>query len=162
MSATELAVGGAWFALYAVAAGVAIRVWPQRSPAALVVALAWLFALALAPAGALAGLPANYWRALVAFCFFTLCYLMIFGATYKSISLRILLDLARAPSRRLSAEQILSRFVEQESFSARIDAMRAQGLAFASPDGLTLTPRGRRLAVATRLLHRLYRIERSG
>jgi len=158
----EFAAGSMWFMLYAFATLIAIRLSPIRSPAVLVVILACLFTIASAPAGALAPVEANYWRALAVFLFLTLSHLMIFGATYKSISLRILLDLFLAPSGRLPAELVFSRYIEQESFTARIQVMIAQGLASHSRHGITLTPRGRRLAAAVGLLQRLYGIEKSG
>lgn len=162
MTVIEFAAGSMWFMLYAFATLIAIRLSPIRSPAVLVVILACLFTIASAPAGALAPVEANYWRALAVFLFLTLSHLMIFGAAYKSISLRILLDLFLAPSGRLPAELVFSRYIEQESFTARIQVMIAQGLASHSRHGITLTPRGRRLAAAVGLLQRLYGIEKSG
>jgi len=158
----EFAAGGVWYVLYAVAAFLAVRLSPNRSPALLVMLLACLFTLASAPAGAVTHIEANYWRALVVFLFLVLCHLMIFGAAYKSISLRILLDLYRTPSRKLPAGLVFSRYIEQESFTARIQVMITQGLASYSPDGIILAPRGQRLAAAAGLLQRLYDIKTSG
>lgn len=162
MTAIEFASGAAWFTLYASATFFAIRLSPNRSPTVLVVTLACLFALASVPAGALVSIEANYWRALVVFLFLTLCHLMIFGAVYKSISLRILLDLFLAPLGKLPADLVLSRYIEQESFAARIQVMITQDLASHSPRGITLTRKGRKLAAAVSLLQRLYSIQESG
>lgn len=162
MTAIEFATGGVWFMLYAFATCLAVRLSPDRSPAVLVIALACLFTLASLPAGALAPVEGNYWRALTAFTFLTLCHLIIFGITYKSISLRILLDLSQAPSTRLPADLVFSRYIERESFAARIQVMTTQGLASHSLDGITLTPKGHRLAASAELLQRLYDIQISG
>ena len=162
MTAIEFAAGSAWFMLYAVATFFAIRLSPIRSPAVLVVALACLFTLASAPAGALVSVEANYWRALAVFIFLTVCHLMIFGAAYKSISLRILLDLFLAPAGKLPSDLVFSRYIAQESFTARIQVMITQGLASNSRHGIALTDKGRRLASVVGLLQRLYSIEKSG
>jgi hypothetical protein len=162
VTAVEFAAGAAWFTLYACTAHFAIRLLPERSSALVSLATACVLAAATLPAGAMIGIEANYWRALGVACFLIMSHLMVFGAVYKSISLHILLDLARAPSRRLSAEELFSRYIEQESFEARIQLMIAQGLAVHSRDGIALSPKGYRLAVAARFIQRLYGIERSG
>ena len=162
MTGLEVAAGSTWFVLYALAAFLAVRLAPNRSPALIVMLLACLFTLASAPAGAVMPIEANYWRALVVFVFLVLCHLMIFGAAYKSISLRILLDLYRSPSRILPAELIFSRYIEQESFAVRIRVMITQGFASYSREGISLAPRGRRLAAGVGLLQRLYDIKTSG
>jgi hypothetical protein len=158
----EFAAGSVWFVLYAIGTFLAVRLSPNRSPALVVMLLACLFTLASAPVGAVTHIEANYWRALVVFLFLLLCHLMIFGAAYKSISLRILLDLYRAPSRKMSAELVFSRYIEQESFMARIQIIVTQGLASYSSDGIILAPKGQRLAAAVGLLQRLYDIKTSG
>src|SRR5437667_3230713 len=148
--------------LYAFATCLALRLSPGRSPAVLIVALACLFTLASLPAGALVPVEANYWRALTAFSFLTLCHLMIFGVTFKSISLRILLDLFQAPSARLPTDLVFSRYIEGESFAARVQVMITQGLASLSRDGIILTPKALSLAASAELLQRLSRIQISG
>lgn len=100
-------------------------------------------------------LSASYW-------FLTLCFLMVFGAIYKSISLRILLDLSQRPQRADRYDAILSRYIEGESFQDRLRVMLAAGLATRGSRGLQLTTKGRRLAAAVSRLQTLYKIERSG
>lgn len=162
MNATEFLAGGVWFLLYAGTVYVLVRAAPRRSPASIALAAACLFAVGSLPASALTPADGNYWRILAVFVFWTLCYLMAFGATYKSLSLRILWDLYQAPSRRLAMDAVFSRYIENESLEARLQAIVSQGFATASEGGFSLTPRGYRIAVAAQYLQRLYCIENSG
>lgn len=162
MTTFELGAALMWFALYAAAVFTQIRLSPRRSPALIAVGTAFLAAVASAPVALVAPANANYWHSFIVFSFSTLLYLMIFGATYKSISLRILLDLLRAPERKLSADKLFANYVSQESFHARIEVMVAHGLARRLPEGIHLTPKGRRFASAIEKVQRLYNIESSG
>ena len=92
----------------------------------------------------------------------TICFLMVFGAVYKSISLRILAELCMRPGRRDDYQAILGRYVHSESFKGRVRILIADGLATDDGDGLMLTRKGRRIAGAVAALQRLFRIERSG
>jgi hypothetical protein len=100
-------------------------------------------------------LSASYW-------FLTLCFLMAFGAIYKSISLRILLDLLDRPNRSESGEAILKRYVQHESYRDRLRILVTDGLATREHAGFQLTRKGRRIAATARAVQRLFRIERSG
>jgi hypothetical protein len=162
MSLAELWCAVAWFALFVLALRTMVRAFPRHSPAAIAMGSACLFLAASLPVAALLPVSANYWRSLAVFGFLTVCCLMVFGAAYKSISLRVLLELSRAPSRRVETRQLLQRYIEGESFEARIGAMTGQGLADKVGEGIGLSRTGRRLAVATDRIQRLYRIEESG
>ena len=162
MSPLEWWCALAWFVLFVFALRTLVRAFPQRSPAAIAMASACLCLALSLPVGALLPVSANYWRSAAVFGFLTVSCLMVFGAAYKSISLRVLLELSRAPSRRVEARQLLQRYIEGESFDARIDAMTGQGLAARVAEGIRLSQTGRWLAVATDRIQRLYRIEESG
>ena len=162
MNAAEAAAGALWFALYAAAVLAGIRGMPQRSPAVIAVGSAILLTAAAFPMATLAPIAGNFWRDLAVFCFLAICYLMIFGAVYKSVSLRMMLDLLRAPAQRMSAEELFRRSINSESFQARIQVMIAQGLATQSAAGFALTPKGRGIARGTRMLQCLFGIQTSG
>ena len=89
-------------------------------------------------------------------------FLMAFGALYKSISLRILLDLLDRPGHAGLYSAILARYVAAESFENRLTVMQENGFAVPTPAGYALTDKGRRLAGLVGVLHRLFAIERSG
>lgn len=162
MTAGEFGAGLLWFVLYALAVFIGVRLWPRRSPAIIAVGTALLAAVFSLPAAHLLRIDANYWRSLFVFAFFSIVYLMAFGAVYKSISLRMLLDLSRAPARRMRADDLFSHYVGRESFQARIEVMVAQGYAKRSSGGIQLTPKGHRLAVAVESIQGIFRIASSG
>ena len=72
---------------------------------------------------------ANFWIVSVAFWFPSLVFLMCFGAVYKSVSLRILLDLRARPGEMDRYSAVLARYVMTESFESRLHVMDENGLA---------------------------------
>lgn len=162
MTGVEFGAGLLWFVLYALAVLAQVRLSPQRSPAVIAIGTAlWAAALSFVAAHLLEA-DVNYWRSFIVFSFFSIAYLMAFGATYKSISLRILFDLSKAPGGRMRAHELFANYVGQESFQARIEVMMNQGFARRSPEGIQLTPRGRRLAAVIESVQDLFGIESSG
>jgi hypothetical protein len=162
MTAAELWSGSAWFVLFLLFMQALVRALPRHSPASIAVGSAVLFFALSLPLGLLLPISANYWRALALFGFLTIACLMVFGAVYKSISLRMLLELSRAPARRMPASQLLHRYVERESFEARVRTMIDQGLAVEVESGIALTANGRQLAAATQRVQTFYGIDVSG
>jgi len=108
------------------------------------------------------GRAVRFWPVSATYWFLALCFLTAFGAIYKSISLRILLDLLNRPDRSERLEAILDRYVRRESYQARLSILVADGLATQETAGFRLTPKGRRIAALVRALQRFFRIERSG
>ena len=97
-----------------------------------------------------------------AFGFVALCVLMPFGALYKSVLLRMLGDLSRAAGRALPEQQLLARYIEEDSFGRRVDILLAQGHAERETERLRLSAKGRRTAAGIRLLQRAFAIRTSG
>lgn len=162
MNRTDVILGITWFGIYMTAVYSAIRLCRQKSPAMLAVVIAAAVIVAATVVAAAIPVRANYWRVLATASFLMLVYLMVFGATYKSVSLHIMHDLWRTPARKLPIEQILARYIQTESFSNRIQVMLEHGWATQSADGIMLSQKGRRLARTVRFVQRLYNIERSG
>jgi hypothetical protein len=161
MTMAEACVGITWFLLFAVSVSAAIELKPARSPAALAVGAAAIYA-AIFPLNSFMPISGNIWRAFILFCFLTVSYLMVFGAVYKSVSLRMLLDLLHAPSHRLAKKELNRKYIEQESFEGRINVMLSQGLADRRDGKLLLTAKGRRVARVTHGLQRTFGIHKSG
>src|SRR5258708_6127744 len=69
--------------------------------------------LGIALAAILVG-PFGYWPAAAASGFFAVCWLFAFSAVYKSVSLRILTQLDRAPGHALPFETITEEYVRPE------------------------------------------------
>ena len=154
--------GIAGFLFYLAAVAVALRLPWALSPARAVIGIALLVYAAAGGAAAVFGRNVNFWNMSIVFWFTTLLFLMAFGALYKSISLRILLDLLDRPGHAGLYSAILARYVAAESFESRLTVMQENGFAILTPAGYVLTDRGRRLAGLVGSLHRLFAIERSG
>jgi hypothetical protein len=139
-----------------------LRMPLAASPAAIVV----LAALALYPMGlALALLAADrlqFWNFSSTYWFFTLVFLMTFGAIYKSISLRILLDLLGRPGHADSYAAILARYVHEESYEHRLGVILDNKYAARSANGFELTDKGRRLASKVQRVQQIFAIRQSG
>jgi hypothetical protein len=131
----------------------------KRSPALIVVASAGVVYVAL-----LAFSPAIFYRLAfsAAYGFLTLCVLMLFGALYKSVSLRMLGDLSKTAGHALPELELLARYIEEDSFGRRVAILLDQGHAERSAEGLALSSKGRRIAAAIARLQQAFAIRASG
>jgi hypothetical protein len=87
---------------------------------------------------------------------------MLFGALYKSVSLRMLGDLSKAKGHALPEQELLARYIEEDSFSRRVAILLEQGHAERTPDGLNLSSKGRSIAAGIYGLQRVFAIRASG
>ena len=147
---------------YLAAIAVVLRLPWALSPARAAIGIALLAYVAAVAAAAVFGRNANFWSVSIVFWFATLLFLMAFGALYKSLSLRILLDLLGRPGHAGHYSAILAHYVAAESFENRLMVMHESGFAVPTPAGYALTDKGRRLASVVGVLHQLFAIERSG
>lgn len=162
MTSDCLGIGGAGFLAYLAAILVLLRLVDRMSPALVVTGTALVVYLGMLAVAAGLERPVLFWRMSAAYWFLTGSFLMMFGAIYKSISLRILLDLLDQPSWSDRHQAILDRYVERESYEERLRILAKDGLATRSPAGFQLTPKGRRLAAAVKRCQDLFRIAQSG
>ena len=162
MTATDALAGAGLFAIYVAVSALLQRAVPSWSPA--LISLGAVVSASLAgPLGAyFLRLPINLWRALAVYGFLALCFLMVFGAVYKSISLRMLLELWRAPAHRLSYAELLEQYVALESYQHRLGVILSARLATFSERRYVRTAQGRRIASMVRAIHRCYAIDQSG
>lgn len=160
LEATLAAVGG--FAGYVVLVLFALRVLKATAPAVVVILSALVAYLGLIVIVSTVHPPFLFWPYSAVYWFLTLCFLMVFGAIYKSISLRILADLSSRPNRRDDYQDILNRYIHRDSFQDRVRILVADSLAIRSNSGLELTEKGRRIARMIIYLQCLFKIERSG
>ena len=110
---------GAAGALVWLAAIIVLLRVSKRSPALIVVLSAALVYLAVLVVELAAGQPLAFWPLSAAYGFLTLCVLMAFGALYKSVSLRMLGDLSKAAGWALPEQELLARYIEEDSFGRR-------------------------------------------
>jgi len=159
-SAMLTALGG--FAGYLVLVLLSLRIAAATPPAVVVILASFAAYLGMAVTVAVVSPPFLFWPTSAAYWFLAICFLMVFGAIYKSISLRILAELSMQPGRRDDYQAIFGRYVHRESFQRRVRILVTDGMAMDSGNGLELTPKGRRIAAPVAVLQRWFRIERSG
>jgi hypothetical protein len=111
---TSLLIGLACFAMHAVVTLVWLRLPGRVSP----VARHAISALATHAVGVAVAGPFAYWPAAAVSAFLAVCWLFAFSAVYKSVSLRILTELHRAPSHAMPMVTVTEDYVRPE-FTAR-------------------------------------------
>ncbi|MBE9116872.1 hypothetical protein IQ249_13275 [Lusitaniella coriacea LEGE 07157] len=102
-----------------------------------------------------------YWHGAALYWFCFNLYLFAYSAVYKSISLNILLSLARRPSQSATIEEISAIYV-QPSFQERIEILQNAGYVLSKNSTFELTQKGKHLARRIAVVQRLFGIEQSG
>jgi hypothetical protein len=137
------------------------RIMPTVSPV-VVLAAAFLVAhITSALLGAELTPSFRYWAAASVFCFGAMVYVQVFGAVFKSISLRILLDLTSRPGGTVTFEEISEREV-LVMFAERCDLLVEGGMIFREGGKFVPTSAGKKLAARVAWLRRLFAIGDSG
>lgn len=150
------------FAVYLLLVLVALRALRRVAASAIVTGAAVVTYVGLVAVAGASGTAVRFWPLSASYWFPSLCFLMVFGAIYKSISLRILSDLIDRPACADRYDAVLGRCIEGDSYPNRLQVMADAGLAVRGASDLCLTPKGRRLAASVARLQALYKIERSG
>jgi hypothetical protein len=153
-------LAGAGVLLWLALVPVLLRV-SKRSPALIVITSAPLVYVALLAASIAMPRRLAFWPFSAAYGFLTLCLLMLFGALYKSVSLRILGDLSKAAGHALPQQELLARSIE-DSFGRRVAILLEQGHAERTAKGLELSNKGRRIAAGIHRLQQAFAIRASG
>lgn len=141
---------------------VSLRALRRRDPMFIVLEVAAAAYVVVFAALVLLGQAVNFWVFSTSYWFFVLCFLMAFGATYKSLSLQILLQLSKKPDRSELVELLREQYVFGKSFRDRLDLIVELGLANKNENRLRLTPSGKMLAGCVRAVQRAFGIMRSG
>lgn len=135
---------------------------PLKAPALFVqVALAALVHAMVAIVLATAGILDSYWHYAAAFSLGFMVYLFGFSALYKSISLRILVDIDSQPGGIASLDDIFKRVV-MRSFKQRAEALVALGAVERVGSRYAVTDAGRRTAQRIEKLRKLIGCEGGG
>lgn len=125
-----------------------------------------IIAAACAPTGLIwplvTGESLAFFAYVTVYGFLTAMSLLVFGALYKSISIKIITDLYDSPHRARDYNQVFQVYVANESFDSRIGVMQESGLAHKTADGFVLSSKGRRIATFVRRIQYLLAIEISG
>jgi hypothetical protein len=134
----------------------------KRSPALIVIASAGVVYVALLAVSPAIFHRLAFWPFSAAYGFLTLCGLMLFGALYKSVSLRMLGDLSKTAGHDLPEQELLARYIEEDSFARRVAILLEQGHAERTAEGLALSSKGRRIAAGIARLQQAFAIRASG
>jgi hypothetical protein len=155
-------LAAAGFVFYVAVLATALRLGRGTSPAVVVIAAALLAYVAMLMAATGFNRSVNFWVTSTLFWFPTMIVLMGFGALYKSVSLRILLDLLARPGHAEPYSAILQRYIAAESFENRLTVILESKWAIPTSAGYALTARGRRAASIVAALQGMFAIRRSG
>ena len=105
--------------------------------------------------------PFAYWPAAAVSGFGAVCWLFAFSAVYKSVSLRILTQLARAPGHAMPLETITEEYVRPE-FESRVALLVKMGCAEATDEGYAATATGNDTARRIETIRRACGVSGSG
>jgi hypothetical protein len=162
MTMSDVTSGLVGALLYLVAVVLWLRVRPATSPTVTVVlAVLPVYLCVLVGAGMVLQ-PVRFWPMTAAYALGALVFLLFFGALYKSVSLRIMMDLLKQPGAAAPYASIEERYMQTESFEARVTLLRAEGFMTGRDTALQLTEKGARLGWFVDRLQRMFAIETSG
>lgn len=155
-------IGAVAFAVLTPLAQCAARraAWPM-SPVLILAAVAVLSHLAGVILGFACVSQFKYWNAASIFSFAVMGYIFAFGAVYKSVSLEILLDVAKRPEREVPLSDIVGRQVPG-IFWGRVAILVDSGLVEQIDSKFTPTAAGRKLATRITRLRRAFAIGDTG
>ena len=137
----SLLVGLGCFAAHAALSLVLLRLPGWLSPVARHAGSAAITHVAGVALGAWWGGPIVYWPVAAVSGFGAVCWLFAFSAVYKSVSLRILTELANAPDHALPFDVITAEYVLPQ-FRDRTDVLQTMGCAKLAGEAFTVTPKG--------------------
>src|SRR5262249_26088420 len=152
----------AGFLIYVATVAVVLHQSWTRSPARTAIAAALLVYASVIASAILREGSANFWTLSIFFWFPTVVFLMAFGATYKSISLRILVDLLGCPAQALLCVAVLAGCVEAERCEKRLEVTLEDGFATRTAEGYALSAMVRRMTRAVSALQGPFAIARGG
>jgi hypothetical protein len=158
----SIVLGAAGFVVYVAAVAVMLRLRRTASPALVAVGAALFAYVAMLTAAIGINRAVNFWAMSAIFWFPTMVFLMLFGALYKSVSLRILADLLARPGHAELCSVILQRYIAAESFETRLALILENRWAVPTSGCYALTDSGQRLARLVSALQRMFAIQRSG
>jgi hypothetical protein len=162
MAASGVIQGVIAFALYVAGVLVTLRVARRTEPALTVVVMAPIACLGGFMLNLLFGRAFNFWGFAVFYWFLVMGFVLAFGAIYKSLSLRILLDLLGRPGHSDNGAALHDRYLIADSFQNRLAVILSKGLVSVNNDQYSLTQQGRSLALRVQSVQRVFGISRSG
>lgn len=151
------------FGIYFLFIVLALRIIRVMSPTVLVCSCAvfvYIWALILIST---IGLNINFFSFSSLYWFLTLSLLMVFGAIYKSISLRMMLHLLNNPEKKDFYDAIMKNYIKDQSYLKRISILLEKKMIRKTGNAsFSLTKRGNTLAKTIWLIQKIFSIKESG
>lgn len=144
-----------------------ILLWRRASTSRGVVLLAKLSALCVIAVGIAANISIGVpwkdlvWVLLPLHAFLTLCYFHLYVGTYRSLSMRILGELARAGG-AMTFEELDRAYSKEFMFSSRLDILVQHGWFSCINGRYVSTPKGQLFAKLIIALRKLYGVSQAG
>lgn len=103
--------------------------------------------------------PLKFFEFSASYWFFSFGMMMVFFAVYKSISLRMMMHLQNKPA---TLDSILSEYIQQESYTVRLNILVQNGFVKVCPEGYQLTLKGKRYGNIVLFVQKIFGINQSG
>lgn len=103
-----------------------------------------------------------FWSFTALYGFLFMAFLQAFAVIYKSISLRMLVEIAGLPQRSLAVDEAHRTLVVDGAYARRLAGLEKGGLLRRDGDKIHMTEKGRSTARRIAALQRFFGIERSG
>lgn len=163
MMQPSMALGTIFFAIYLITILLALRVLRKSTPTTVVcgsAVIVYMFSLIFIGSR---NWQINFFSYSSLYWFLTLSLLMLFGAIYKSISLRMMLHLLNKLGKKDSYDTILENYIKNQSYSNRIDILfQKQLIKNSGANSFNLTEKGVKFAKKIALVQRIFSIKESG
>ena len=147
--------GMAFSLIHIIAVVAALKIVKQIAPVLIHAASALISFILLSVAGIMVEM--QFWVAFSVLAFCSSSYLFVFGAIYKSLTLRIL-SAAKSRNGSLSVNQ-LEDAVTVPTFMERISLLNEMGNIATEKDHYSLTQKGRKTANFFQTIRKIFRIE---
>jgi hypothetical protein len=151
------------FVIYLITIMLVLRLIKKISPAVLVCSSALLVYFSGLVLIDVFDYSVNFFTFSSLYWFLTLCLLMIFGAVYKSISLRMMLHLLNQPKKSDYYDAILKNYIKDQSYTNRIGILiEKKMIAPSEKNAFSLTKKGLFFARNLSLIQQFFSIKESG
>jgi hypothetical protein len=105
---------------------------------------------------------AAFWSFAALYGFLFVAFLQAFAVIFKSISLRMLVEIDRLPGKTLSVDRAHEALIRQGAYARRLVGLEKGGLISQEGPTIRLTEKGRRTAEWLLAFQRLFGIRQSG
>ncbi len=104
----------------------------------------------------------TFWSFVTLYGFLFIVFLQAFAILYKSISLRVLVEIARLPTQSLPIDEVYTALVADGAFARRLSGLEKGGHLYREGNDILLTEKGRVVADRISAAQRLFGIDASG